>query len=67
MQTQAELNQYGVIIEQLMAETQASAVAWAQMGRKAQLEAWHNYTTLAPQLRVFEPFHRVLSALEEVV
>ena len=63
---QAQLNRRQVVVDQLTAEVQARASEWAALSRKAKLAAWLEWIETPVELRVFLPFHRVLSVVEAV-
>lgn len=64
--TQAQANRRQVVIAQLEAEVSKLAAEWKSLSRKAKIEAWLNWLEAAPAMRVFMPYHRVLSVMEGV-
>jgi hypothetical protein len=64
--TQAQANRRQVVVDQLTSEVNKLAAEWKALSRKAKIEAWLNWLETEPALRVFMPYHRVLSVMEGV-
>lgn len=64
---QAAANRHQVVVEQLLAETAGRASEWAELSRKAKIEAWVDWQATPAKERVFHRFDRILQATEEVV
>jgi hypothetical protein len=63
---QAQANRRQVVVAQLQDEVNKLAAEWQALSRKAKIEAWLDWLETEPALRVFMPFHRVLSVMEGV-
>ncbi|MDQ7814098.1 hypothetical protein [Brevundimonas sp.] len=64
--TQAQANRRQVVVTQLQDEVNKLAAEWQALSRKSKIEAWLNWLEAAPAMRVFLPYHRVLSVMEGV-
>lgn len=64
--TQAQANRRQVVVDQLTSEVNKRAAEWQSLSRKAKIEAWRVWSETDPAMRVFLPYHRVLSVVEGV-